>query len=100
MRKRLGSAPRAGLLSGAGRVEPYSRHPGRFLYQVARELRAFPRHHGTRSQRETQRIRLIFKIENDLSRHSDFSRWARSAGPERSSYDEGGIERRLVPPIL
>ena len=46
-----------------------------FLHQVARELAAFAGHYLTSGQGKTQRIRLIFKIKNDLSRHMYFSPW-------------------------
>ena len=71
----LGGVPRTRLLHLAAidRIETNAGDARCFLRQIARELAAFPRHHLTCGQRETERIGLIVKIKNDLSRHVDFS---------------------------
>ncbi len=50
-------------------IEPDARDPRRFLYEVARDLRAFTRHNRTGSQRKPQSVCLILEIQNHLSRH-------------------------------
>ncbi len=68
----LRRSPRIRLLraSGIHRVQPDARDAAGFLHQIAGELAAFPGHHRTRGQRETQSVCLILEIQNNLSRHS------------------------------
>ena len=60
-------------MTGVYRIETDAHHSRGFLYQITRKLSAFSGHHLTRRQCEAERIRLIFKVKNDLSRHVHFS---------------------------
>jgi hypothetical protein len=63
------------LAAGICGIKTYAGYSRSFLHQVARELTTFSCHDLTRGQRKSERIRLILKIENDLSRHVYFSPW-------------------------
>jgi len=57
-------------LYGIHGIKPYPGDAGSFLYEFAGVLGAFASHHLPGSQREPERIGLVFKIKYDLSRHS------------------------------
>jgi len=86
-------------LSGIRGIKPYPGDAGSFLYELAGVLGTFASHHLSRSQREPERIGLVFKVKNDLSRHSTLP-WIASFGRGRLGwkrsieltivFDEGG----------
>ncbi len=66
-----GAFRRTGLLalSGVDGVQADAGDAGGFLDEVVGGANAVSGHHGTCGQCETQRVRLIIKVQNDLPRH-------------------------------
>ena len=60
-------------MTGIYRIEPDAGDTCGFLKQIAGVLAAVSRHHLSGGERETKGIRLVFEIENNLSRHRYFS---------------------------